>query len=355
LQQKRSRLLALCRAAMIETRFGQASQALKYAEEAWQVLESRKSPPEERVQCLQALASALTANMQPAIALEKLREAAALSQKHGFERLLHSSNLEIARLENDSVAAKQELLWFETHGTAYMVHLTKQYFPELEIAEKPVTDIQSPQVFLNVLGSVQLVKDGKNIYYRGRKRLDFLVILLEARISGQAEVSTLSLIDALYPDFMEIEGKAALKQLVYQLRNSLGANVIQSTAKGYTLGAILSDAEQFLETRDSNHWRGVYLADLPDTKQSDLRNKMVGIVQSQLEILIETDALETARLGQILLEMEPYDRDALELTLRALKQSGQSTQVVYQNAKERFLELGETLPASSDGFLAVLA
>lgn len=353
LQHKRLRLLALCRAAMVEARLGQAAQALKYAEEAWQVLTDRNSPPEERVQCLQALASAFEVNIQPKIALEKLREAEELSQKHGFERLLHSSKLEMARLENDSAAAKQELLWFETHGTAYMVHLTKQYFPELEVQAKPVTDSQSPQVFLNVLGSVQLVKDGKSIYYRGRKRLDFLLILLEARISGQTEVSTLGLIDALYPDFMEIEGKAALKQLVYQLRNSLGSNVIQSTAKGYMLGGIVSDAEQFLQTRDTAYWRGVYMADLPGVEQSNLRNRLVSAVQSQLEILIETDTLETARLGQIVLEMEPYDRDALELTLRALKQAGQSTQTVYQNAKERFVELGEKLPNSSDAFLAL--
>ncbi len=352
LQHTRLRLLALCRAVMIETRLGQAV-ALKYAEEAWRVLESRKSPPEERVQCLHALAVALEANAQPKIALEKLREAQVVSQKHGFERLLHSSNLEVARLEDDDTAAKQELAWFETHGTAYMVHLTKQYFPTLETPPEPAIGPEIVQVSLNVLGLVQLVKDGKSIYYRGRKRLDFLLILLEARISGEAEVSTLGLIDALYPELLEIEGKAALKQVVYQLRNSLGANVIQSTAKGYTLGAIVSDAEQFLQTRDTRYWRGVYLADLPGSEQSKLRNKLVNILQSQLEMLVETNALEAARVGQVLLEMEPYDRDALELTLQALKQSGQSMQIVYQNAKERFLELGETLPSSSAAFLAL--
>jgi DNA-binding SARP family transcriptional activator len=354
LQNKGFCLVALCNAAKVEASLGQFAQALKYAEEAWQVLLDRNLPPEEHVQCLQALASAFEANTQSKIALEKLREAEALSVKHGFERLLHSSRLEIARLEHNSVIAKQELAWFETHGTAYMVHLTKQYFPELETQSKPAPLQELPTVFLNILGNVQLVKDGQNIAYRGRKRLEFLLLLLEARVHGQPEVATSKLIDVLYPEMMEAEGKAALKQVVYQLRNILGTGVIQSIAKGYALGNIASDAEQFLETQNANCWRGAYLTDLPELEQSELRDMVVNRLRLQLEILVETNAPETARLGQILLEMEPYDRDALELTLRAMKRIGQSSQALYQNAKERFLELGETLPPSSDRFLAVL-
>jgi DNA-binding SARP family transcriptional activator len=354
LQHKASTLLALCHAAKVEASLGQASQALKYALEAWQILLERQSPPEEHVQCLYAMAKALEVNARSQEAKDKLQEALALSQEFDFQRRFHFYRLELARLEHDLNTAKEELLWFEKHDTAYMIDLAKQYFPELETQSKPIAPQKLPTVFLNVLGSVQLVKDGKTIAYRGRKRLEFLLLLLEARVLGQSEVATSKLIDVLYPEMMEVEGKAALKQVVYQLRNILGTGVIQSTAKGYALGNIASDAEAFLETRNANCWRDAYLADLPELEPSELRDRLIHSLRLQLEILIETNALETARLGQILLEMEPYDRDALELTLRALKQSGQSTQIVYQNAKQQFLELGETLPSSSDAFLGLV-
>ena len=95
----------------------------------------------------------------------------------------------------------------------------------------------------------------------------------------------------------------------------------------------------------------MYLLDLPDFAQSKLSETLTRALKNQLEILIETDLNETARLGQIYLQIEPYDRDALELTLRALKSSSLISQKLYAAAQERFLELGEILPKSLEAFL----
>ena len=252
-------------------------------------------------------------------------------------------------MTKDAVLARQLKQWFESLGNKFMLQRCKQYFPDLEVqtVQKP----EVAQITLNVLGIVQLLQNGKTINYRGRKRLGFLILLLEARVTGDSEISTNQLIAVLYPDLPEVDGKAALKQLVFQIRNSLGAQIIQSTPRGYALGEVASDAEHYLTSKDTTFWRDVYLLDLPDFAQSKLSETLIRALKNQLEILIETDLNETARLGQIYLQIEPYDRDALELTLRSLKSSSLISQKLYAAAQERFLELGEILPKSLEAFL----
>jgi DNA-binding SARP family transcriptional activator len=150
---------------------------------------------------------------------------------------------------------------------------------------------------------------------------------------------------------LEPEAKSALKQLVYLLRTKLGSDVIQSTPQGYALGAIASDAEEFLATGNPSLWHGVYLEGLSEGWLPGVRDALVQAIRQKIESLAKTDAKQAARLGQILLEMEPYDRDTLELTLRAIGTQDTLSGNLYRQAQARFEQIGESLPNSSDAFL----
>jgi DNA-binding SARP family transcriptional activator len=78
---------------------------------------------------------------------------------------------------------------------------------------------------------------------------------------------------------------------------------------------------------------------------------LVQAIRQKIESLAKTDAKQAARLGQILLEMEPYDRDTLELTLRAIGTNEALSDNLYRSARVRFEQIGESLPSSSDAFL----
>jgi cytochrome c556 len=77
----------------------------------------------------------------------------------------------------------------------------------------------------------------------------------------------------------------------------------------------------------------------------------------RLRDLLPTDAAETVRLGRILLEAEPYDTEALTLTLRALEAVGDTAGLVrvYAASRTRFDEVGEQLPEAWQDFLRVNA
>jgi DNA-binding SARP family transcriptional activator len=228
----------------------------------------------------------------------------------------------------------------------------QHYFPEtVEISLPKIAPTIDGSLRIKVLGSVSLEQQGKTINYRGRKRLEFLGFLLETRISGHHEAPTLAIIDALYPDLLEPEAKSAVKQLVYLLRSKLGADVIQSTQQGYALGAIASDAEEFLASGNANLWHGTYLEGLSEGWLPGVRDALVQAIRQKIESLAKTDAKQAARLGQILLEMEPYDRDTLELTLRAIGTNETLSGNLYHQAKIRFEQIGESLPNSQEAFL----
>ncbi len=346
----RDYLLAYNNLAVIEAKLGNLKQAAQYAENAWGILQERQSPPEELAQCLRAKATIAEASGDTTNALELYRQAVQIAADHGHELLQKMSELEVARINKDPEMASQLRAWFETLKNLFMQQRCGQYFPELQ----PQQTIQNPaSICLNVLGAVQIFKEGKNFAYRGRKRLEFLIVLLEARVAGATEISHNELTDRLYPDLSENDAKAALKQLVFQIRNSLGTNIIQSTPRGYALGEIETDAEQYLKTKDVHFWRDVYALDFPEVAQSQLFETLIRVFKNQLELLSVTDTNQTARLGQIYLKMEPYDRDVLELTLQALKNSGQVRTKVYATATQRFLELGEILPKSVEAFLGL--
>jgi hypothetical protein len=93
------RLLAFTTAATIEAALGQGAQAPSYAQAARTWLQDRNLPPEERVQCLMAMAAALEVNAQTEAGIEHLRQALSLAQELGVQRLFHATRLELARFK----------------------------------------------------------------------------------------------------------------------------------------------------------------------------------------------------------------------------------------------------------------
>jgi tetratricopeptide (TPR) repeat protein len=343
--------LAFFRAIQAETKFGEINTAKNL------LCEFTASANELRLAGLQARlawANALVAEASRdiAAALEHYQVAAKLFENLDDQSLLHQVQLEQDRCNQDVARAMEHKNWFMAHGLERLAQLVMRYFPETDKALEPLLNsIPGDSLQLRVLGAVSLEQHGKAINYRGRKRLEFLSYLLETRISGRNEAPTLEIIDALYPDLLEPEAKSALKQLVYLLRSKLGSDVIQSTPQGYALGAITSDAEQFLETGDPSLWHGVYLEGLSEGWLPGVRDALVQSIRQRIEGLAKTDTKQAARLGQILLEMDPYDRDTLELTLRAIGTTDPLSASLYRQAQVRFEQIGETLPNSSQAFL----
>jgi DNA-binding SARP family transcriptional activator len=233
------------------------------------------------------------------------------------------------------------------------VNIAKRYFPELAgTPQEPVVEIAS-SLCVQVLGSVQLVSSGKSESIRGNKRQQFLAILLESKLSGRSEVLNLDLIDTLYPDEDELKSANNLRGLVSNLRQHLGDNAILTTTSGYTLGNVQSDAETFLQTGDTNLWRGAYLEGL-NLDTGTFTDSLYLLLYEKANTSLESNPKESARVGKILLEYDPYNRDYLKLCLQALRATNnhKSLSRLYAEASERFLELGETLPENWKAFLA---
>jgi DNA-binding SARP family transcriptional activator len=177
--------------------------------------------------------------------------------------------------------------------------------------------------------------------------------LLEARIAGKSEVGTLDLLDAFYPNEPEGHGKNTLKQQIYLIRASLGPDSVYATTNGYALGQVSSDAEDFLHGNDPSLWRGVYLQGF-EGWISSVRDALTLALRSRIEAILMTNPSEAARLGQILCEMEPYEPEALRLTLRALRHCGDQRMVsrLFSEHRNRMLELNEAVPGTPEEFLS---
>ncbi len=342
----------LSAAAYVAARQGDGPSAMAFATEALEALGDQDCA-EEHYDCVVALARALEANADPVRALECWREAHAHAQHLGLQVELCETELEIVRLQPDPRRGLELLEWFEQRGLGSLVRRARRYFPDAEPA--PVlTPILGAR--LEVLGAMRLSQGGQPVIYRGRKRTEILAFLLEARIAGRLEVAAPELVDALYPDELEAEARNTLKQQVYLIRSSLGADSVISTPNGYALGAVSSDAEDFLRTGEADLWRGAYLSGFGEGWRSGVRDALTLALRSRIEVLLEIDPSEAARLGRILCEMEPYDPGALHLAVRALEVSGdeRAARKLYLDGRTRLLEVGESLPARLDDFLAVV-
>jgi tetratricopeptide (TPR) repeat protein len=274
----------------------------------------------------------------------------------GFEqigRMVHVNlaGLDFDRLRNDVESARGRLEWFRERGMIKSVHAGLRLFPELarDVIETEPRAIAQ----LQVLGSVQMLIATKPEPVRGGKRKELLALLFEARIMGRNEISRLNLIDVLYPDMLETQASAALRNLVYQLRDLYGNDAIHSSTGGYALGGITSDAEAFLETTDTRLWRGEYLEGRNLGADETVRETLHLALRDRAESLLETDPGEVVRVGRLLCAADPYDLESLRLTLRALRASDnhKNLKSTYARACTDLLEIGEVLPERWADFL----
>ncbi len=338
--------------SLAEAAHGDAKKALSHAEKLLTIAEKLENPRITK-QAKYAYGIALAANNKPELALVALRQAIEIERETGVSELASTIELEIDRIRQDLESARRKIARFKRDNERMLLVLAERYFPMLfsENAELAANQAVVPEVQLLVLGTISLKKHDQTINYRGRKRLEFLVYLLEARVSGRQEASPNELIEVLYPDLPEADARASLKQLVYLTRQQLGSNVILSTSNGYALDAVQSDIESFLATSNTTLWRGRYLAGMSEGWIPSVREAVIHALKTKVELLASTDAKEAGRLGKILLEMDSYDLDALELTLRVLQTTFENPKRLYLEIRERFLEVGENLPETIAEFL----
>lgn len=338
-------VIALFACARAETGRGNAATGLELAEEALARV-SGIGQVEGLMSCHLARGLALAALGRDTEALESLRRAEAIGLENGLVLETHKAGLEIARLTQDVRRAREALGWFEERGLQHGASLAVRYFPELAPA---AGHIVAPAARLEILGPMRYVSGGSSLPVRGQKRRELLAQLVNARIAGQRQLSRLELIDALSPGVDETQGGVSLKNIVYQLRELCGPNTVLTTADGYALGAVASDAEVFLETGDTRLWRGAYLEgtslDRPNLNET-VRERLHLALYARAERLIETDPTEASRVGRLLCEADPYDLECLNLRLRALRavRNHKSLTRTYAQAREQFLEIGEALP-----------
>lgn len=337
-----------------ELRVGNAPKALDLADAAL-ALARQHERAFQAVSALRCRAAALGALSDPG-ALEAWRAAMIAAQDLNLAQIAEECRLEMHCLTGDLDGARASLTWFEANHHPLEAATARRYFPQLD-AQTPQTAAPSrdpaPSLWLEVLGTIQ-TGDGSPV--RGRKRQQLLAALFEARIAGKTEVTRLELLDALYPDEDETHAASSLKELVRSTRASLGAHAIQTTANGYALGAVQTDAEAFLETGNTALWRGAYLGGLGSGDDA-VRESLHLALSLQAEQRLETDPREAARLGKLLLEADPYNLEHLKLTLSALRALGnhQSLKRTYAAARQRMADVGETLPKQWQTFLLIAA
>ena len=343
--------------AIAEAAFGNPVYALELAKEGRDLAALRQQEARQTYKAAWAMATAFEALHRRDESLDQWREAYAIASKVGKKLHIHKIGLEIARITHDIGRAREHLAWFEENGLMNGANIARRYFPELatDTVPKSVTHLE-PQALtrLEVLGSLQVRFDGAVTPMRGRKRQELLALLLEARISGRGETSRLELMDALYPEADELQSSAGLRDVVYQLRLSLGDGVLTTTANGYALSNIGSDVEEFLKSGETGLWRGMYLQGLTLSGSDTVRESVYLALRTRAEALLETDPAEATRVGRLLCEADPYDLEAVRLTLVGLRLSGnhRSLSRVYEQARTRFLEIGETLPETWQDFVS---
>ena len=340
---------ALCTVSTVATAAGQADQGLALADECLQLDQINA---QVRSQALLAQAGALEGLGLPVAAVQAL-ELARVTAISDYERTW--IGFELARLQGDKGAARALLEHFEQRGLLGAASHALQKWPRLtpEAADLlPQDRGESNQARLNVLGSLTLERGGLPVQTRARKRLQILAYLLETRIAGRSEASALELVDALYSETPEVDAKNTLKQQVYLIRSSLGSESVWSTPTGYALGAVTSDAEDFLRSSDPHLWRGVYLSGLGEGWRAGVREALTLGLQAAAETQLKPDPREAARLGAILIELEPYDQRALHLGVRALAHTGDlpAARRLFLAARSRLEEVGEALPATLEAF-----
>lgn len=345
---------ALCVLARAHVENGQLMEAeaqLQAASEALKDLELQQS--QLTLQITKAYLCKAKGQRDEALTLFQgaLREA----EKQGALLEQQRLGLELDHLCRDLQGARQRLDWFEARGLGHGARLVKRYFPDL--ATQPlISQPQEPsRLRLNVLGAMQLLNNTSSEDVRGRKRRELLAFLLEARLAGRSEVGKLELLDRLYPEENELKATTNLREMIHVLRQRLGVNAIVTTPTGYALGDVQSDAEEFLTSGNTALWRGVYLEGIDLELQGSVSESLYLLLHNKAQELLESQPKEATRVARVLLEYDPYNQEYLRLCLQALRASNnhKSLSRLYSEAAQHFLEVGETLPAAWQDFLAV--
>ncbi len=334
-------LTALNVAARIEAWQGQPELALKLIHEASENL--IEGNLEDECQYRLTLAMVLEANGQPNEAGEHWQK---LMHEAPTAEIRFEAELEVARLGQDHRRVQELIGWFEDQGLGALALRGQRHRSAWEVAPAPASP---PSSRINVLGPVTLERDGQPVPTRAQKRLEILAYLLETRIAGRNEASTLDLLDALYPGESELEARNTLKQQVYLIRSSLGPDSIVSTPSGYALGKVGSDAEEVLSSDQTALWRGPYLGGIGNGWYAGVTDALSLRLRSSITALMESDPIEAARLGTILLEMEPYDADALRLAVQALEAAGnpKAARRTLEAGRARLAEIGMAFDEAS--------
>jgi hypothetical protein len=337
--------------ALAESYHGNPGYALELAQQAQDAAHEALTPL-AAYYAAAARGTALQALQDQDGAKLEFAKAESLARETGLHLFAHKVGLELDRLNNDIESARKRMYWFEVRGLINGVNIAKRYFPALAERKEVSKQIEN-SVRLEVLGTLQ-VKGEKLRPIRGRKRQELLALLLEARVSGKSEVSRLTLLETLYPDNDELKASSSLKVTIYHLREVLGERAIVTTTNGYALGACTSDAELFLNIGDTTLWRGPYLEGVNTLDDSTVRDSLYWSLFEQTKILLETDPKGAARVAGILIEAEPYNLDYLKTYFSALRLSNNYGKLTrhYHEARQRLLEVSETLPETWQDFLA---
>ena len=96
-----------------------------------------------------------------------------------------------------------------------------------------------------------------------------------------------------------------------------------------------------MQTGDTNLWRGAYLEGL-NIDTGTFTDSLYMSLYEKAKASLESDPKESARVGKILLEYDPYNQDYLKLCLQALRATNnhKSLSRLYAEASERFLRAG---------------
>ncbi|PNY82021.1 tetratricopeptide repeat protein [Deinococcus koreensis] len=329
----------LADASRAHTRAGDPRTGLELAEDA--AARAAALSSDHRTQARNAVARglALEGLGRAAEALEALRDAEHLARAHQGEYEADRIALDIARLCGDQAALERLAATFEARSQGLGALLARRALG----GPLPVAG-RAPE--LRVLGPLELGSGP----VRGERRRALLLRLLEARLSGRAEVTRLDLADELYPDRPEAQALGALKQAVAALRAAAGRGVIQTTPGGYALGPVSSDAEAFLARPELGLWRGPLPPDTGEALREALSRALLTCAQQALD----SDPAACARAGRLLLEADPLDSAALRLTLQALRQehNHRSLARVYASAREAHAGVGVALPERWQDYLA---
>ena len=336
---------ALGVAARAEALHGAPARALQLAHEA----QALTGPDTHDMAWITwALGFALEAGGDPAGAEARFQDAARQLQARRLDLWAARLGLEADRLTGNRPGALAKLALFRRHALHNWVNVTQRYFPDLA-EDRPLPVPATPDLHLGVLGPWQISRRDQRLPFRAPLGRALLTCLLEARIEGRPGVTPLDLQQTLYPHLPDDQAAAALHQLIYRTRQSLGAALIVLTDHGYALGNVQTDAEDFLTGGGAELWRGLYLDGHPGPAgPGPVADRLYARLRALvLNLAARNGPPDTlARTGQLLLCENPFDRELLALVLRAMEETGQTraAQVLLRDVKRHHAEVGETFP-----------